>query len=198
MWPFTSKPKEPDAEASVRQALEQLAALGIRRRDGVSDDDLLLSLEGTLDSPVDWMSLLCTLGEDVQRAGHQPISEDIWHFDAECIVEDGDYVQVLKRFVILTKGQLPLTDVRDHVDLENGEAWVEFTLDGQPVHWDLKVSDDWVDPGLYTQMQALAVSHCGGKKFFIVGLGQDSLLCFGDAAMKDALSQLSGLKFQWE
>ena len=84
------------------------------------------------------------------------------------------------------------------VDLENGEAWVEFTLNGQPVHWDLEVSDDWVDPGFYTKMQALAVAHGGGKRFFIVALGQDSLLCFGDAAMKDALSQLSGLKFQWE
>jgi len=32
----------------------------------------------------------------------------------------------------------------------------------------------------------------------IGALGQDSLLCFGDAVMKEALSKLSGLEFQWE
>jgi len=198
MWLFTRKSKEPMPLVSVRQALDQLAALGICRRSGISEDDLLLSLEGTLDSPVDWVNLLCVLGEDVQRAGHQPMSDDIWHLDAECIVEDGDYVQVLERFVILAKGQLPLTDLRDHVDIENGEAWLEFTLDGQPVHWDLEVSDDWLAPELYTRLQELVAARADGQKFFIVALGQDSLVCFGDAAMKATLSKLSGLEFQWE
>ncbi len=69
---------------------------------------------------------------------------------------------------------------------------------GQPVHWDLEVSDDWVDPGLYTRLQELVASRAGGKKFFIIALGQDLLLCFGDAAMKTALSQLSSLEFKWE
>src|SRR5258706_14503605 len=117
MWPFTrkSKDKTPAASVSVRQALEQLAALGIRRRPGVSDDDLLLSLEGTMESPVDWVSLLCVLGSEVERGKFGRISDDIWHPDAECIVEDGDYLQVLERFVILGKGQLPLTALPDHV-----------------------------------------------------------------------------------
>lgn len=182
----------------VLQALEQLAALGIRRRDGISDDDLLLSLGGKMESPVDLPLLLCVLGGDVERGKFGRISDDIWHLDAECIVEDGDYVRVLERFVILAKGHLPLTDLRDHVDIENDEAWVEFKLDGQPVHWDLEVSDDWVAPELYTRLQELVVARAGGKKFFIVALGQDSLVCFGDAAMKESLSQLSGLEFQWE
>ena len=52
---------------SIAQALESLAAIGIRRRPGVSDADLLLSLEGNMDSPVDWVDLLCVLGGDVER-----------------------------------------------------------------------------------------------------------------------------------
>ena len=151
-----------------------------------------------MESPVDWVSLLCVLGSEVERRPFQRISDDIWHFDAECIEDDGDYARVVERFVILAKGLLPLADLRDRVDIENETAWVEFKLDGQPVHWDLEVSDDWIDPGLYGRMQELAAKRGGGKRFFIVGLGQDSLLCFGDAVMKDALSDLSGLEFQWE
>jgi hypothetical protein len=36
MGPFSRKSKDPTPSVSVRQALEQLAALGIRRRSGVS------------------------------------------------------------------------------------------------------------------------------------------------------------------
>jgi len=138
------------------------------------------------------------MGGEVECGDFECVSDEIWHLDAECIEDNGDYIRALERFVILTKGQLLLTDWRDHVDIEAGEAWVEFKLDGELVHWDLEVSDDWLDPGFCTRMQALAESRCGGKKFFITALGQDSLLCFGDAAMKDALSKLSGLEFHWE
>lgn len=200
MWPFSRKPKTKTlpVAASVRQGLGQLAALGIRRRAGITDDDLLLTLEGTMDSPVDWVSLLCVLGGEVERGEFSRISDDIWHLDAECIEDNGDYVRVLERFVILAKGQLPLTELRDHVDIENEEAWVEFKLEGQTVHWDLEVSDDWLASSLYTRLQELVVPRAAGKKFFIVALGQDSLVCFGDAAMKEALSKLSGLEFAWE
>lgn len=199
MWPFSNKKKETKTAVSVpvRQALEQLAALGIHRRDGISDDDLLLSLGGTMDSRVDWVSLLCTLGGEVERGEFQRISDDIWHVDAECIEDNGDYVRLVERFAILTKGLLPLKNIRDHVDIEAGEAWVEFDLDGKTVHWDLPVDNDWMAPELYSNMQEL-VSARSDKKFFIVALGQDSLICFGDAALKEALSKLSALEFQWE
>ena len=97
----------------------------------------------------------------------------------------------------MTQGSLPLKNIRDHVDIENGEAWVEFELDGKTVHWDLEVSNDWVAPELYSNLQAL-VSARSDKKFFITALGQDSLIGFGDAALKQKLSELSGLKFEWE
>ena len=86
MWPFSNKTKTSKPAVSVAQALELLAAIGIRRRPGVSDEDLLLSLGGTMDSPVDWVDLLCVLGGDVERGKFGRISDDIWHVDAECIV----------------------------------------------------------------------------------------------------------------
>jgi hypothetical protein len=178
--------------------VEQLTALGIRIRDGITSDDLLFSLGGTLEQPVDWADLLCVLGGEVERKPYARISDDIWHLDAECIEDGGDYIRLLERFIVLAKDALPLTELRDHVDIEAGEAWVEFALDGQSIHWDLEVQDDWVDAGFYSRLQQLVAPRAGGKKFFIAGLGQDSLICFGDEAMKQNLSRLSGLKFQWE
>jgi hypothetical protein len=55
-----------------------------------------------------------------------------------------------------------------------------------------------VYPELFTGLQELVTTCSGGKKFFIVALGQDSLISFGDPGMKDALSSLCGLEFQWE
>ena len=91
-----------------------------------------------------------------------------------------------------------MTDIRDYVDVEAGKAWVEFTLEGKKEHWDLQVSDDWVDPNLYSRLQDLVTPRGAGKKFFIVALGQDSLISFGDDQMRQALSRLTGLEFQWE
>jgi hypothetical protein len=59
------------------------------------------------------------------------------------------------------------------------------------------VDNDWASPELYSNMQELVETR-SDKKFFITALGQDSLICFGDAAMKQKLSELSGLDFQWE
>jgi hypothetical protein len=106
-------------------------------------------------------------------------------------------MRLLERFVILARGSLPLQNLRDHVDIANCEAWVEFDLDGKTLHWDLPVLDDWMAPELYSNLQEL-VSSRSEKRFFITALGQDSLICFGDSAMKQKLSDLCGLEFQWE
>jgi len=182
----------------VAQGLEELAKAAVRVRPGISHDDLLHSLGGTMECPVGWVSLMALLGSDVERGQFERISDDIWHFDAECIEDHGAYVDVVNRFVILAKGALPLTDIRDYVDVEAGKAWVEFTLDGKKEHWDLEVNDDWVDPELYSRLQQLVTERGNGKRFFIVALGQDSLISFGDEQMKHTLSRLSGVKFEWE
>lgn len=197
MWPFSSKKKESKQAVSLARALELLAAIGIRPRPQIAHDDLLFSLSGTLDSPVDWTLLLCVLGGEVERGDFERISDDLWHVDAECIEDNGDYVRLVERFAILTKGLLPLKNIRDRVAIDEGEAWVEFELEDKTIHWDLEVSDDWMAPELYSNLQQL-VSARSEKKFFITALGQDSLICFGDEAMKQKLSELSGLEFQWQ
>ena len=111
MWPFSRKKTEGMAgnSPSVAVALEQLASAGVGVRPGIPPDDLLYSLSGTMESPV-----------------------------------------------------------------------------------------DWVDPELYSRLQQLVSPRGAGKRFFIAGLGQDSLISFGDDQKRQTLSKLSGLKFKWE
>ena len=105
----------------MRQAFNKLTALGIQPRPGITDDDLLHSLGGNMDSR--WIgSASYARSAAKSNAASSDASPIIWHIDAECIEDNGDYVRVLERFVILTKGLLPLTNLRDSVDIENGEA----------------------------------------------------------------------------
>ena len=87
----------------------------MRVRPGISRDDLLHSLGGTMESAVDWVQLLCVLGSEVERGDFERISDDIWHFDAECIEDHGDYLRVVERFVILAKGALALESNRNQL-----------------------------------------------------------------------------------
>ncbi len=198
MWPFSREKKgATGVPTTVASALEQLAGVGIGMRSGITTDDVLYSLGGTMASPVSWLHLLCTLGHEVERGNFERMSDDIWHFDTECIEDHGAYVAVVSRFVILAKGALPMTQIRDYVDVRQEKAWVEFTLDGKTEHWELKVDDDWVDPGLHSRIQQLVIPRGAGRRFFVVGLGQDCLISFGDDQMRQALSKLTGIEFQW-
>ncbi|MDB6023978.1 MAG: hypothetical protein JWM68_201 [Verrucomicrobiales bacterium] len=200
MWPFKKKKDAPvpAKQLTLREALERVAEIGIRTRSEITIDDLLFSLEGSLDSPTDPITLLCVLGGQVERKPHQWISDNIWHSDAECIIEDGDYIALAKRFAALTKGALPISDIKDHIDLEAGEVWLAFSLRNERIKWNLEVKDDWCDPMLYSNFQTLVEQADPDKRFFICGLGQDSLIGYGDAKMKNALSGFAGIKFSWE
>jgi hypothetical protein len=199
MWPFSRRKQiSGGSPVSVASAVKQLAAVGIRMRPGITPDGLLNSLGGNMESPVDWTLLLCALGSQAESGDFEWVSDDIWHFDTECIEDHGAYVEVVGRFIALAKGALPMTQLRDHVDVLEGKAWLEFTLDDKTQHWDLVVDEDWVDPELYSRIQQLVVPRGAGRRFIIVALGQDCLIGFGDDHLRQVLLQLTGLQFNWE
>ena len=199
MWPFKrGKTQTLPGKLPLVEALQELRVIGIGKRDEVSDEDLLCSLGGTMESSVDPIDLLCVLGGNVERGDCKRISDDIWHLDAECIVENGDYAALLEQFSALARSHLPVSNVQDHVDIQGGVVWVEFDLDGKRIHWDLAASDDWVDPKFYSRVQEIVIPRAAGKKFFIVALGQDSLIGFGDDSLRQRLSEFAGLQFRWE
>ncbi len=198
MWPFKKKSPAPSASLTLRQALDKLKRIGVTIAPSASIDDLLPSLDGGLDDPIDRVHLLCVLGGEAECSGAGLLSHDIWHLDAECIEDDGDYARLAGRFQVLSGEHLPLQEIKDHVDVLNGEAWLEFGLDGKTIHWDLTVNNDWMDPVVYSNFQKLVASRTESGRFMICALGQDSLVLFGDDKKLRAISAFSGLEFRWQ
>lgn len=198
MWPFKKKSPAVSVPLTLRQALDELKRIDVALAPSASVDDLLPSLGGGLDDSIDRVHLLCALGGEAECSDAGLLSHDVWHLDAECIEDDGAYVRLAERFRVLSGGHLPLQDINDHVDVLNGEAWLEFGLEGKTTHWDLTVDNDWMDPALYSNFQRLVTQRTSSGRFMISALGQDSLLLFGDEKKRRAISEFSGLKFQWE
>ena len=198
MWPFKKKPAAVPVPLTLGQALEELKRIGVAIAPSATLDDLLPSLDGGLEDPVDRVHLLCALGGEAECSDAGLLSHDIWHLDAECIEDGGDYARLAERFRVLSGGHLPLREVRDHVDVLNGEAWLEFDLEGKNIRWDLTVDNDWMDPAVYANFQKLVASRTQSGRFMICALGQDSLVLFGDDKKRRAISAFSSLEFQWE
>jgi len=182
----------------VDGALAELQRIGVRLAPKVDLDDFLASLDGDRKTSVDRIRLLCVLGGEAEVGDVPRYSDDIWHFDAECIEDDGDYARLAERFAALTKGEIQLSDLSDHVDVQSGEAWLEFTFRGCRERWEMTVDNDWMDPVLYASFQELARSVGSSGKFMICALGQDSLVLFGNETLRQEISDFTGLKFHWQ
>jgi hypothetical protein len=192
------KKAEPAKLPTVAEALAALERLGIRRRPDVSIDDLLYSTGGTLDDPVEYLDLLCMLGDEVEREDFRPKSDDLWHFDTECIVDDGDYVSIVERLVRMSKGALAVSNITDRVDRGESIAWLELDFQGKRVHWDLEFNDDWVDAKIFTRIVELFRKIPSDARFTYGDLGgQDCLIGFATEEQRQQLTALTEQKFEW-
>ena len=135
------------AKVSIEQQLAELEKLGFEINAGVTRQDLLdhYPLEKIEAQP--YYAIVKILGSEIQREPWTPICDSFWICDFERIENQGAYCDILKRLHAMSQMRLPITDIQDHVDLDEEErAWVEFRLSGETVHWDMVVKNDWMDP----------------------------------------------------
>ena len=86
---------------------------------------------------------------------------------------------------------LPLEDIADHVDIENGEAWLRVNCRGQEYKLVGDVDDDWVDPKVFGQFVYLLSTTDSNKIFIYYNLGgQDCIIGCITRAQFDALKKL--------
>ena len=183
---------------TLGEGLAALEQCGISKRKDVSVEDILYSTGGNLNDPIDYPQLLCVIGSDVERDDFRRMSDDLWHFDTECIVDDGDYVRIAERLAWLSNGALAISNVRDHVSIDESVAWLELDFQGKRVHWDFEVQDDWVDATVFTRFVQLFQSAQSDARFTYGDLGgQDCLIGFSTDEQRQALTKLTGVKFQW-
>lgn len=162
---------------SLEQKLEALASCGITLRPEFSVDDLLGSWDRAEYEEPGFNLTLVGIGTTQEEAPWTPRSENVWHFDTECIEDHGVYAGIAKRMVELAGGSLPLTDIDDHVDIEEGEAWLSFKLDGETIRIDCAVDDDWVDSKVFGHFVRLLAEKAPSKIYFHYDLGgQDCII----------------------
>jgi hypothetical protein len=187
-----------DKQPTLAEGLAALERCGIRKRDDVSIDDVLYSTGGTLNDPINYAQLLCVIGSQVERDKFQPKSNDLWHFDTECIEDHGAYVRIAERLVLLSKGALTITELSDHINIEDSQAWLELEFQGKRIHWDLAVQNDWVDATVFSRFVQLFQAVPSQARFTYANLGgQDCLFGFSTDEQRHALKNLTGVNFEW-
>jgi len=179
-----------------------LAGCGIKLAPGLAPAALLESFDRDTFEAEPYRLLLTCMGgeaENESQAGETGYpSDNIWHFDTECIEDHGAYAAIARRLKDLAQGELPLEDITDYVDVEAGEARVAFRLGGQSYRWEAKVEDDWVDPSILSRFSELLSRAGTSRRFTYIDLGgQDCLIGCATSQERQRLARETGLKVEW-
>jgi hypothetical protein len=183
---------------SLYDQLDVLAGCGIAPREGIGPPDLLRlhGERGYETSP--FKLLLSALGSDSDEPPYFPMSDNVWHMQAECAARGGDYVRVAQRMSMLAAGTLPLGSVHDEFDFRRGVAWLTFTLRGEEFRWPAKIEERWIDPLVLSRFAALLEAQDTNLRYICLDLGgQDCLIGCATGEQFSALRSLTGLEFEW-
>jgi hypothetical protein len=184
------------------EQLRVLADCGISLAPSVAIETLTRPFSRELYEKEPYRILLSAMGDEAdgefQAGASGYLSDNIWHFDTECIEGDGSYAAIAQRMVELAQGDLPLENIEDVVDLEEGEAWLSFSLDGKAYKWTAKVDDGWVDPSIPPRFDELLAHRKSDRRFTYVNLGgQDCLIGCATPEQRASLEARTGLQVLW-
>jgi hypothetical protein len=175
---------------TLEQQLAKLAELGLKLDDGVTIDDILYSFDRKDFEEQPFDLILFVLGIEVERAPWgRSVCSRVWNFDTECITSTGDYVRIVKRLCQVAGQPDRLEDVSDFVDIEAGEAWLKYKVDGTERNWSVEVNDDWADT--LTVNYVMDDIERDGRRFYFKDNGQAMVLFYLDAGTAAQLNQLS-------
>jgi hypothetical protein len=177
-------------QMTLEEQLSALDAIGIKLHEGATVEDLLYSFDRSEYEKRPFDALLFMLGSEIERKPWgRYFSTVAWNFDSECIVEDGDYVRIVKRLAELTGRSEDLTDVADSVDLEGGIATLRYSLDGTTRSLTPIVSDDWAD----ADVVKIILSDFEQDKRYFYGIenGQSTILYYLDEITAAGLRELT-------
>ena len=191
---FKRKTGSP-ASLPLEVQLSELAGAGIRLRPEFGVETLLESFPREEYEGNPYNLLMFRLGGTLERQPWTPLSDDIWHFDTECIEGPGSYVRIAERVSAITMGSLTLREVRDEVDDRSRIARLSFTFDSERHHWELAVREDWVDGSIFDRFEQLLAKR-GNKRFFFYEDGQEVLVLCRSAEELAKIQQVTRMKFR--
>lgn len=102
------KPTEEPSSGPLAERLSVLTECGIRLSSAVTPDVVASRISPEGPEKDSYQLLLCTLGEEAEADSEVEdtdyLSDDIWHFDTECIEDHGSYAAIAERMVALAQG----------------------------------------------------------------------------------------------
>lgn len=175
---------------TLEDQLAKLQGCGIALDDGITVDDVLYSFDRSAYEEKPFDLLLFILGAEVEREPWgRPFCSRVWNFDTECIYQTGDYVKIVKRLCMVAGKPDLITDATDSVNLESGEAWLKYTVDGVSREWTVEVNDDWADT--LTLSYVMDDIERDGYRFYAKENGQAQVLYYLDTKTAEDINALS-------
>ncbi len=184
-------------KVSFEEQLKAYKELGYKLNSGITKETLLESYDQSDFEDDTWVLMYVTLGSTIEREPWTPITNDCWHFDAECIADNGSYIDILENLKRITKNQLNFENIKDFVDIENQKAWVSFDFKGKNYKWNLRVAGDWVDGALFDKVQELNLQLNNSYKFTSYGLGQDGVIDYMSEKQMAEFKKMTNIRIKW-
>ena len=184
-----------NGQMTVEQKLEVLACCGLKLTDPFTVNDLLRSWSREEYEKAGFDLVLIGLGMTEEQEPWRKHSVNLWHFDAECIEDHGDYKRIVEHMAEMTQGSVSLENIQDYVDLEKEEAWFSFLFQGKEIKVDCVVKDDWVDVSIFATFNELLNTADPSKIYIYYDLGGQD--CIIGCVSKEELKALkkNGIKF---
>lgn len=202
----SNSPNKP-SHLSLEEQLDVLRRCGISPLPEITIEHFLLSWDRqNYESDAYKLALVKLGGEIEEPPWGRWMSNNVWHFDTECIEGPGSYVRIAERMKDLSQGDLPITDITDHLDEmrdEDEQRWqgiarLEFSLDETRSRWDLRIDNDWVDASVMSRFAQLLVERGTGRRYTYLDLGgQDCLIGCATPQQLEMLRNETGLDFNW-
>jgi hypothetical protein len=188
--------KKTEAPLTLEQKLMILSECGLSLAPDFTVGDLLESWSREEFEKPGFAMTLVGLGMTEEQPPWRNHCVNLWHFDTECIEDEGSYVGIAKRMAEMTQGALSIRNVKDEVDIEAGVASLAFEHEGTPVRLDLDVNDDWVDPAVFSLFVRLLAISDPSRIFLHLDLkGQDCILACVSRDQFSALAR-AGVGFE--
>jgi hypothetical protein len=193
---FKSLFSKPASPRSLEEKLDLLSDCGFRLEEPFDVAELLTSWDRAAFEKPGFNLTLVGLGMTEERPPWRNHCANVWHLDTECIEDHGHYVRIAQRLKDLAQGSLPIENIRDRVEIDDGIAWLEFEFEGEKIHIDCRVHDDWIDPGVFAPFVRILEKSDSSKLFLYHNLdGQDCILACNTKAQFERLKS-AGVSFQ--
>lgn len=186
------------APVRLEDQLEALALCGIGLLAPASEADLLAAAETFEYEDEPFELLLVSLGAEQTDPPFAPLSDGVWYVDFDCIEERGDYAAIARRVALLSRGDLQLAAVRDQVDLNAEEVWLEVDINGATQRFDGVANGEWVDPSVFGFLDDL-LAGAGSERRLVIRQLDDSDALIGCATPDelDRLNAVTEMGFAW-